>query len=322
MALGATLSAVTASDATFSAAGATAWLTVKDRTVTLSGVASEAQGGTGASSIAAAGILVSGGALGTPASGVATNLTGTAAGLTAGTASAVAVGGITGLGTNVATALAVNVGTAGAPVVNGGALGTPSAGVGTNITGVNAATLGGATFAAPAAIGSGTPAAGSFTTLTSTGLVSMAKRASAYQWTDYTMTDAAGATTTAPATAAATSAATTYITAANSSGTVTFTLVAGTYEVKITQHFVSSQTNTLSQSIINLGGTATRLVAPASPTMSMGALVQWTHTVTFLVTATAAQTLTVQPQGRVTGSGTGANTTCSVNAVVTYMGNS
>ena len=47
-----------------------------------------------------------------------------------------AVGSITGLGTGVATALAVNVGTAGAFVVNGGALGTPSSGVLTNATGL------------------------------------------------------------------------------------------------------------------------------------------------------------------------------------------
>jgi hypothetical protein len=46
-----------------------------------------------------------------------------------------AVGSITGLGTSVATALGVNVGTAGAFVVNGGALGTPSSGVVTNLTG-------------------------------------------------------------------------------------------------------------------------------------------------------------------------------------------
>lgn len=45
-------------------------------------------------------------ALGTPASGVLTNCTGTAAGLTAGAASAVAVGGVTGLGTGVGTFLA------------------------------------------------------------------------------------------------------------------------------------------------------------------------------------------------------------------------
>jgi hypothetical protein len=47
-----------------------------------------------------------------------------------------AVGSITGLGTGVATALAVNVGTAGAPVVNGGALGTPSSGTLTSCTGL------------------------------------------------------------------------------------------------------------------------------------------------------------------------------------------
>jgi hypothetical protein len=39
---------------------------------------------------------------------------------------------ITGLGTGVATALAVNVGSAGAPVVLNGALGTPTSGTGTN----------------------------------------------------------------------------------------------------------------------------------------------------------------------------------------------
>ena len=74
------------------------------------------------------------GAGGTPSSMTATNLTGTASGLTAGSASAVALGGITGFGTGVATALAVNVGTAGAPVINGGALGTPSNGTLTNCT--------------------------------------------------------------------------------------------------------------------------------------------------------------------------------------------
>ncbi len=47
-----------------------------------------------------------------------------------------AVGSITGLGTGVASALAVNVGTDGAFVVRGGALGTPSSGVLTNATGL------------------------------------------------------------------------------------------------------------------------------------------------------------------------------------------
>jgi len=43
---------------------------------------------------------------------------------------------VSGLGTGVAAALAVNVGTAGAPLVNGGVLGTPSSGTLTNATGL------------------------------------------------------------------------------------------------------------------------------------------------------------------------------------------
>lgn len=45
---------------------------------------------------------------------------------------------ITSLGTGVATALGINIGSAGAPVTNGGALGTPSSGVATNLTGTAA----------------------------------------------------------------------------------------------------------------------------------------------------------------------------------------
>jgi hypothetical protein len=97
--------------------------------------------------------VINGGALGTPASGTLTNATGLpAAGVTGTALVAAAIGttvqaydadlttwaGVTP-GTGVATALAVNVGTAGAPVVNGGALGTPSSGTLTNATGLPAA---------------------------------------------------------------------------------------------------------------------------------------------------------------------------------------
>ena len=103
------------------------------------------------------------GAGGTPSSMTATNLTGTASGLTAGTASAVAVGGITGLGTGVATALAVNVGSAGSPVVNGGALGTPSSGTVTNLTGTGSININGT-------VGATTANTGAFTTITATSI--------------------------------------------------------------------------------------------------------------------------------------------------------
>jgi hypothetical protein len=48
--------------------------------------------------------------------------------------------GITAFGTGVGTALGVNTGSAGAFVVNGGALGTPSSGTLTNATGLPIAT--------------------------------------------------------------------------------------------------------------------------------------------------------------------------------------
>ena len=65
-------------------------------------------------------------------------------------------------GTGVVTALGVNTGTAGAFVVNGGALGTPSSGTVTNLTGTASININGT-------VGATTPAAGTFTSLSDSG---------------------------------------------------------------------------------------------------------------------------------------------------------
>ena len=64
--------------------------------------------------------------------------------------------------TGVVTALGVNTGTAGAFVVNGGALGTPSSGTVTNLTGTASININGT-------VGATTPAAGTFTSLSDSG---------------------------------------------------------------------------------------------------------------------------------------------------------
>lgn len=81
-----------------------------------------------------------------------------------------AIGSITGLGTGIATALAINVGSAGAPVVFNGALGTPSSATLTNATGLPTTALTGALAAAqfPALTGDITTSAGSLATTLAT----------------------------------------------------------------------------------------------------------------------------------------------------------
>jgi hypothetical protein len=76
------------------------------------------------------------------------------------------------LGTGVGTALAVNTGSAGAFVVNGGALGTPSSGTVTNLTGTASININGT-------VGATTPTTGAFTTVTSSGGITISKTTTA-----------------------------------------------------------------------------------------------------------------------------------------------
>ena len=93
--------------------------------------------GTGSNQVVQGGVITAAGPTGSAT--VAPIITYNAAGQLTTVSSATitpAVGSITGLGTGVSTALGDNVGIAGAFVVNGGALGTPSSGTLTNATGL------------------------------------------------------------------------------------------------------------------------------------------------------------------------------------------
>jgi hypothetical protein len=94
-------------------------------------------------------------------------------------ANALVIGGGAGVapattttGTGVVTALGTNVGTAGAFVVNGGALGTPSSGTVTNLTGTASININGT-------VGATTPTTGSFTTIVASTSASVGSAAPA-----------------------------------------------------------------------------------------------------------------------------------------------
>jgi len=124
-------------------------------TTHVSGTLPVANGGTGLTAGTSGGIL-------------AYTATGTLASSALLAANALMIGGGAGVapsttttGTGVVTALGVNTGTAGAFVVNGGALGTPSSGTVTNLTGTASININGT-------VGATTPTTGAFTTVTAT----------------------------------------------------------------------------------------------------------------------------------------------------------
>lgn len=158
--------------------------------------------------------------------------------------------------------------------------------------------------------------------VTSTGEVTYTKSTLAsYIWTGFNPTNVTGTLTNAPATGTAYD--TNYVTMANSSGTVTTTFdIAGSYLVTVCVDTKHAQTYTFERTNINLGGTATR-TSPANQIVFNGIDSNDADTsasISFLVTATAGQTITVLPTYELTGNGTTANHTCYPYITTMYCG--
>jgi hypothetical protein len=130
-----------------------------------------------------------------------------------------------------------------------------------------------------------------------------------YKWDMWNPTNNTGTETNGPSTGTS-SGNTTNISAANSSGTLTFTLGAGTYLVSHTIHGIITASYTYSALYAFFGGTATSYQAlKASPNNYIS---QWgvgdddgdlALSASWIVSATANQTITILPKGRVSGAG-------------------
>ena len=197
----------------------------------------------------------------------------------------------------------------------------------TNITGNAATVTTNANLTGPiTSTGNATAIASgnTYPTPTFTGAVTETPRAASYQWTAWNPTNLTGGATNAPATAAATLAATNYISMANSSGTVTFTFSkAGNYLINLGLSMYSAAAGPVvtTNLQITVGGSATRLVSQTNFQNVFSGDFTSHESASFVVTATANQTLTVLPNGALTASGgTTANYLFGAQASAAYMG--
>jgi hypothetical protein len=143
-----------------------------------------------------------------------------------------------------------------------------------------------------------------------------------YLWTSWSPTNLTGTVTNAPSTGTADDS--NYVTMSNSSGTLTITFdVAGKYLICIQTNATHANAYTLDTFYTNLGGTATRRIGINDP-QNWGDSVNDGNisiTTSFYVSATATQTLTIQPQYRVSaGGGTASQHTAYCNATIQYCG--
>ena len=222
-------------------------------------------------------------------------------------------------GTGVVTALGVNTGTAGAFVVNGGALGTPSSGTVTNLTGTASININGAHNGT---VGATTPNTGAFTTLSASGIFSPVRMLSSFTATGWNPSNTTGAAT-APS-SLATNDDSAYTTVAIASGVITMTFdVAGVYLITVNGASIHAAAYTYERQSITLSGTATRRQAGTIIQFAAeGGVYSFDHTygTSFYVSATAGQTLILTSTWELTGAGTTAQHTCYLTGTALSTG--
>ncbi|MFI3199766.1 MAG: hypothetical protein QX196_15745 [Methylococcaceae bacterium] len=181
---------------------------------------------------------------------------------------------------------------------------------------------GAATGALNGSLGATTPSTVVATDLTTTGeLIYTKSTLASYVWNGFNPTNTTGTVTNAPS--AGTTYDTNYVTMVNSSGTVTTTFdIAGSYLVTVCVDTKHSQTYTFERTTFSLGGTATR--TRLTNQIVFNGLdsndADTSASISFLVTATAGQTITVLPTYELAGNGTTADHVCYPYITSLYCG--
>jgi hypothetical protein len=156
------------------------------------------------------------------------------------------------------------------------------------------------------------------------GAITDKKRASVYQYTAWDPSDVAGTLTNASNSAAATLAAADYVTAANSSGTLTFTCVkAGVYRFTITGINEFNNAITAANFQADIGGTGTIYLGTTTLKIFSyvnGTLQPMSGTGVFYAAMTASQTITILPKFSVSSGGVTTQFTQQCTVACEYTG--